>query len=115
MGMLSNKTAIVTGASSGIGRETARFFAKEGAKVVLVARRAPLLNALVDEIETAGGHAVVLAGDVKDEHCAREAVEIAVKHFGELDIGFNNAGTMGALGSGPIFRSTAGTAPWRSI
>jgi NAD(P)-dependent dehydrogenase (short-subunit alcohol dehydrogenase family) len=99
MGMLINKTAIVTGASSGIGRETARLFAKEGAKVVLVARRAPLLNALVDEIETAGGEAVALAGDVKDERCAREAVELAVKRFGGLDIGFNNAGTMGALGS----------------
>lgn len=99
MTILTDKTAIVTGASSGIGREAAKLFAQEGASVVVVARRAAELNALVDEIVDAGGKAVALAGDVKDERCAKEAVALAVGRFSGLDISFNNAGTMGALGS----------------
>lgn len=99
MALLANKTAIVTGASSGIGREVAKRFAKEGASVVLVARRAALLDTLVDEIADGGGKAVALAGDVRDERCAKHAVELAVGRFGALDVAFNNAATMGALGS----------------
>ncbi|PAJ82558.1 SDR family oxidoreductase [Burkholderia ubonensis] len=99
MNLLADKIAIVTGASSGIGREAAKLFAKEGASVVLVARRAAQLNALVDEIGEFGGKAIALAGDVKDERCAKEAVELAVGRFGGLDVAFNNAATMGALGS----------------
>jgi NAD(P)-dependent dehydrogenase (short-subunit alcohol dehydrogenase family) len=99
MSSLKSKTAIITGASAGIGRETARLFAKEGANLVLVARRASQLNSLVDELVSAGGRAVARPGDVTDERCAKEAVELAVRHFGGLDIGFNNAGVMGALGS----------------
>lgn len=99
MNLLADKTAIVTGASSGIGREAAKLFAKEGASVVVVARRAAQLNALVDEIGGFGGKAVALVGDVTDERCAKEAVELAVGQFGGLDVAFNNAGTMGALGS----------------
>lgn len=99
MALLTDKTAIVTGASSGIGREVAKMFAKEGASVVLVARRAALLDTLVDEIADRGGKAVALAGDVRDERCAKNAVELAVGRFGGLDVAFNNAATMGALGS----------------
>ncbi|GAC1032137.1 SDR family oxidoreductase [Pseudomonas sp. No.21] len=99
MSILANKTAIVTGASSGIGFEAAKLFAKEGAKVVAVARRGEALERLVNEITAAGGVAVALAGDVKDEHCMREAVALAVSRFGGLDIAFNNAGSMGALGA----------------
>ena len=98
MGMLDNKTAIITGASSGIGYVTAKLFASEGAKLVLVARREDPLRALADEIVAAGGEAVALAGDVKDEHLARKAVELAIEHFGGLDIAFNNAGTLGPMG-----------------
>ena len=65
MSILANKTAIVTGASSGIGFEAAKLFAKEGAKVVAVARRGEALERLVDEITAAGGVAVALAGDVR--------------------------------------------------
>lgn len=98
MTVLSNKVAIITGASSGIGYATARLFAKEGAKVVVAARRQPELDALVEEITNDGGHAVALAGNVKDESFAKALVELASAHFGGLDIAFNNAGTMGKMG-----------------
>ena len=58
-----------------------------------------MLDALVDEIADVGGKAVALAGDVRDERCAKHAVELAVGRFGGLDVAFNNAATMGALGS----------------
>ncbi len=98
MTRLINKTAIVTGASSGIGQEAAKLFAQEGANVVVVARRSDRLRHLVDQIITAGGRAAALSGDVRDEDCARRAVELAVDKFGGLDIGFNNAATMGPIG-----------------
>ncbi|MDH0341472.1 SDR family oxidoreductase [Chromobacterium haemolyticum] len=99
MSALINKTAIVTGASSGIGMEAAKLFAREGARVVLVARRAAKLDRLVSEIVADGGQAVALAGDLTSEDCARAAVELALDRFGGLDIAFNNAGSLGALGS----------------
>ncbi|OMH27164.1 short-chain dehydrogenase [Motiliproteus sp. MSK22-1] len=96
---LSNKVAIVTGASSGIGYETARLFAQQGAKVVVAARRQHELEQLVDEISDMGGQAKALCGDVTDELLAKELVQMAVQHFGGLDVGFNNAGTLGATGT----------------
>ncbi|MFC4174894.1 SDR family oxidoreductase [Microvirga sp. GCM10011540] len=101
MTTLMNKTAIVTGASSGIGYATAKLFAREGANLVVAARRADGLSALVAEIEQAGGRAVAVAGDVRDEGLARALVETAVDAFGGLDIAFNNAGTNGEMGPTP--------------
>lgn len=98
MKLLSNKVAIITGASAGIGHATARLFAREGAKVVVGARRQEQLNALVAEINECGGTAVALAGDVKDETYAEALVELARGKFGGLDIALNNAGTLGELG-----------------
>jgi NAD(P)-dependent dehydrogenase (short-subunit alcohol dehydrogenase family) len=95
MTALANKVAIVTGASSGIGRATALLFAREGASVVVSARRQAQLDELVAEIEGAGGKAVAVAGDVCDESLAKELVETAVGRFGGLDVGFNNAGILG--------------------
>jgi NAD(P)-dependent dehydrogenase (short-subunit alcohol dehydrogenase family) len=95
MQQLSGKVAIVTGASSGIGYETAKLFAHEGARVVVTARRQEELEALVAEIEQHGGEAVAIAGDIRDEDFARTLVDTAVDRFGGLDIAFNNAGTTG--------------------
>ncbi|UPG90024.1 SDR family oxidoreductase [Luteibacter aegosomaticola] len=98
MSRLANKVALVTGASSGIGRTTAKLFAAEGARVVVGARREAELKSLVAEIEAAGGQAVALPGDVRDESYAKALVELAVKTYGRLDIAFNNAGTLGQTG-----------------
>lgn len=95
---LNGKVAIVTGASSGIGRETAKLFAQQGARLVLAARGAPALEALAREIRADGGNAVALAGDVKDEAFARSLVEKAETLFGGLDIAFNNVGLVGEMG-----------------
>jgi NAD(P)-dependent dehydrogenase (short-subunit alcohol dehydrogenase family) len=95
VGQLSNKVAIVTGASSGIGYAAARLFAAEGASVVVTARRQGELEALVAEIQKHGGEAVAVAGDVRDEQLARTLVQTAVSRFGGLDIAFNNAGSTG--------------------
>lgn len=101
MQRLSNKVAIITGASSGIGRATAKLFSEEGAKVVVAARRQQELDALVKEITQAGGSAIALAGNVIEEGYAKALVELAIKEYGSLDIAFNNAGTLGASGSTP--------------
>lgn len=99
MNVLQDKVALVTGASSGIGRATAKLFAQEGALVIAVARRQKELDILVDEIALEGGKAKALPGDVKDEFFAKAMVDFAVHEFGRLDIAFNNAGTLGALGT----------------
>ncbi|VAW07579.1 3-oxoacyl-[acyl-carrier protein] reductase [hydrothermal vent metagenome] len=101
MNQLVNKVAIITGASSGIGYETAKLFAAEGAAVVIGARRQAELKALAAEIDLAGGQARVLAGDVRDESYARALVGLATDAFGGLDIAFNNAGELGELGDTP--------------
>lgn len=95
MGQLDGKIAIVTGASSGIGQAAALLFAREGARLVLVSRRRDPLDALSAEIAAAGGEAIVVTGDVRDEATAAAAVTAAVERFGRLDIAFNNAGLMG--------------------
>lgn len=109
MSTLINKVAIVTGASSGIGYATAKLFAREGASVVVTARRAAELDALVAEIQRSGGNAVAVVGDVRDESLAEALVETAVSRFGGLDIAFNNAGAVGQMG--PI--SEVSLSDWR--
>jgi NAD(P)-dependent dehydrogenase (short-subunit alcohol dehydrogenase family) len=106
---LYGKVAIVTGASSGIGRATALLYARHGAKVIAGARRTTELETLVAEIESADGQAVHLCGDVKDESFARALVDEAMGRFGRLDVAFNNAGTLGEMA--PIEEITA--AGWR--
>lgn len=98
MKRLQDKVVIITGASAGIGWATALLFAREGAKLVLGARRAYELDALAAEIVQAGGSAVALPGDVRDEGYAKGLVDLAVSRHGRLDVAFNNAGTLGESG-----------------
>ncbi len=99
MKRLEGKVAIIAGASSGIGAAAARLFAREGANVVLGARRAAALGRLVDEIEADGGRATAFAGDLTDETCVQHLVALASETFGGLDVAFNNIGALGALGA----------------
>ena len=99
MSALQNKVAIVTGATSGIGKAAAELFGREGAAVVLSGRRGEILDQMVRDIEAAGGRAFAVAGDVKDEAHAKACADAAIEHFGGLDIAFNNAGGGGAMGS----------------
>jgi NADP-dependent 3-hydroxy acid dehydrogenase YdfG len=91
-GILSGKTALVTGASSGIGRGAAVALAAAGAQVALVARRAGRLAEVAAQIEAAGGKALARVADVTAEADASGAVEDTVGHFGGLDILVNAAG-----------------------
>lgn len=95
MNRLSGKTAIVTGASSGIGRATAKLLASEGCRVVVGARRRDALDELVRDITAAGGEAAALAGDVTEEPYADALARLAVERFGGLDVAVNNVGTLG--------------------
>lgn len=98
---LSNKVAIVTGASSGIGRAAAKLFAENGAAVVVAARRADELERLVAEMGAYGGTAAALAGDVRDDGYMGALVGLATGKFGGLDVAFNNAGWTGEMGETP--------------
>ena len=98
MGIIDSKVAIVTGASSGIGRAAAQLFAQQGASVIAVARRQDGLDALVADIAGQGGQAMALAGSVDDEGFVKSVVDTALQQYGRLDIAFNNAGILGALG-----------------
>lgn len=91
-GELNGRAALVTGATSGIGRATALRFAEEGARVALVGRDAETLGAAAEEIRAAGGHALEVQADVRDEEQARRAVETAVESLGGLDVLVNAAG-----------------------
>lgn len=90
--MLSDKVAIVTGASRGIGRVIAIALAGQGAKIVASARNAEALDALVAEIKALGGEALAVAGDVALEADANDLIGQAVATFGKVDILVNNAG-----------------------
>jgi NAD(P)-dependent dehydrogenase (short-subunit alcohol dehydrogenase family) len=87
----SERVALVTGASRGIGADTAKAFARAGYAVVLGARDTDALAGVVDEILSGGGQAVAAATDVGDVVSMRSLVELAVQTYGRLDAAFNNA------------------------
>jgi dihydroxycyclohexadiene carboxylate dehydrogenase len=89
---LTNTVAIVTGASSGIGEATAKTLAEHGAAVAVVARRQDRLDALVTDIETAGGTALAVVADIGDRGQAETAVQTVIDRFGRIDILINNVG-----------------------
>lgn len=94
---LRNARAIVTGASSGIGREIARALAHAGAKVLVTARREDRLTQLVAELRSSGHEASLLAGDITQPAFRAQLLDVAKQQFGALDILVNNAGA-GAIG-----------------
>ncbi len=89
------KVSLVTGGSSGIGRASALAFAKEGAKVVVAARRAAESEETVRMIREAGGEAIFAQADVSRASEVQAVVNKTIKTFGRLDFAFNNAGIEG--------------------
>jgi 3-oxoacyl-[acyl-carrier protein] reductase len=91
---LNGKTCLVTGASRGIGRGTAKVLAAEGCRVAIVARRANLLDELADELAAAGSERpIVIAADLTTPHAAERVRERVLEAFGGLDVLVNNAGS----------------------
>lgn len=90
--LFSGKVALVTGGSSGIGRATAIAFAKEGAKVVIAARREQESQHVIEEIKAAGSEGFFVHTDVAKLSDLKNMVKKTVTHFGRLDFAFNNAG-----------------------
>jgi NADP-dependent 3-hydroxy acid dehydrogenase YdfG len=91
-GKLAGKVVIITGASAGIGHAAALALAAEGAKLVLTARRQERLDELTVQVRKLGGDAVSVVGDAREELVAQQAVDMAMKKFGRLDILINNVG-----------------------
>lgn len=83
---LSGTVTVITGATSGIGRETAREFASAGSKVVVAGRRRERLTELVKEIESKGGAALAVATDVAEQAQVEKLITVAVEHFGRVDV-----------------------------
>jgi NAD(P)-dependent dehydrogenase (short-subunit alcohol dehydrogenase family) len=110
MKQLQDRVAIVTGASSGLGRAVAEMFAAEGAKVVLAARRKAVLDEIAAGIEKQGGTALVVATDVTKEADVIALFEAAKEKFGRVDVLINNAGV-------PNFKPTEemSLADWQAV
>ncbi len=94
MNNIKDKVVIITGASSGIGEATARLLAKEGAKLVLAARREEKLKAIVDAIISEGGEAIYQVTDVTNSKENERLVARAKEVYGKVDVIFLNAGIM---------------------
>jgi len=91
---IEGKVVVITGASSGAGEATARLLAKEGAAVVLGARRLERLQETAREIETEGGKAVAIATDVTRRQDVQRLVDEGIRAYGRIDVMLNNAGLM---------------------
>lgn len=91
---IQHKVALITGASSGIGKATALKLAEAGVKVGLAARRSQQLEDLAAQIRQSGGEALVLTMDVTDPDSVQTGVELLARTYGSIDIAFNNAGLM---------------------
>lgn len=96
MGRLDGKVAIITGSNSGVGAATAKLFAKEGAKVVISARRVPQLEEVAEKIRANGGEVLVVPTDVSKVEDAENLIAKTVEAFGTVDVLVNNAGVLEA-------------------
>ncbi len=94
MGKLDGKVAIITGSTSGMGRDTAYLFAKEGAKVVVTGRNEERAKAVVGKIRAEGGEAVYVIADAADKDYAQVIFEKTMEAYGTVDILMNNAGML---------------------
>ncbi|MGG4662503.1 SDR family oxidoreductase [Providencia vermicola] len=97
MMLLKNKVAVITGASSGIGKSIALLFAKHGASVCLTARREENLRNIVSEIQGYSGKVIYHVGDICAEETHSAIIDKTLNEFGKLDIAINNAGVVGTL------------------
>lgn len=89
---LPNKSALITGAGSGIGRATAELFAREGAKVTLVDLNEQAGQATAETIRAAGGEAIFVRADVSQGADVKRAIDTCAEQFGRIDVLYNNAG-----------------------
>src|ERR1700733_8514570 len=101
---LEGKVGLVTGGTSGIGRETAILFAKAGAKVVVAGRRATEGDETIELVRAAGGEGLFVKADVSKAAEVESLIQKVVERFGRLDVAFNNAGVEGVLA--PIVRQS---------
>jgi meso-butanediol dehydrogenase/(S,S)-butanediol dehydrogenase/diacetyl reductase len=92
MGLMTGKTVVVTGASTGLGKASMATLAREGANIVASARTKDKLEAAVAEITAAGGSAIAVAADMSDDLQVGKVIDAAVSEFGRLDALVNNAG-----------------------
>ena len=94
MSQLKGKVAIITGSTSGMGRDTAYYFAEEGAKVVVVGRREERAKEVVDKIKENGGQAIYVVADMLEPDQIQNVVDKTLEAYGTIDILFNNAGAV---------------------
>lgn len=99
MGKLDGKVAVITGVGSGMGKATAKLFAKEGAKVVLAEFNESTMNETLEEIKSAGGEAVAIRTDVSKEEDVNAMIQKAVDEYGKLDVLANIAGIFDGMAS----------------
>jgi 3-oxoacyl-[acyl-carrier protein] reductase len=94
MKQLEGKVAIITGSTSGMGRDTAYRFAEEGAKVVVTGRSEERAKAVVEKIKSSGGEAIYVLADTTDLSSAQKIFDAAMNTYGTVDILVNNAGQL---------------------
>lgn len=114
MGMLTGKIALISGIGDGLGRDVAKLFAREGAALVITARRTTLIDQLAAEINKSGGRCRALICDItREEDCAR-VVATATELFGHIDILVNNAYSTNAAEWLPLMELPEDLSTWRS-
>lgn len=94
MGRLDGKVAVITGGNSGVGAATAKLFAKEGATVVITARREAALKEVADEITAAGGEVYAISTDISKPEDPEALMQKVMDKYGKIDILVNNAGIL---------------------